>query len=156
MIKLLALDVDGTLTDGGVYMDGNGGEFKRFDIQDGYGLVSLMLSGVKVVFISGRYSAATQQRADNLKITYCINGTNDKLSDLKALCDEWEILPEEVAFIGDDLPDCECIEWAGAGMAVANARPEIKALADWQSEQPGGSGAVRECAEYILKINGVK
>lgn len=156
MIKLLALDVDGTLTDGGVYIDGNGGEFKRFDIQDGYGLVQLMDSEVRVVFISGRYSAATRQRADNLKITYCINGTKDKLSDLKALCDEWEITREEVAFIGDDIPDAECIEWAGLGMAVANARPEIKAAACWQSELPGGRGAIRECAEHILKINEVK
>lgn len=156
MIKLFALDVDGTLTDGGVYMDGNGGEFKRFDIQDGYGLVQLMAEGVKVVFISGRYSAATRQRADNLKITRCLNGTKDKLSDLKELCAEWGILPEEVAFAGDDLPDAECVEWAGLGIAVANARPELKAAADRQTACSGGHGAIRECADLILNINGVK
>lgn len=156
LIKLFALDVDGTLTDGGVYMDGRGGEFKRFDIQDGYGLVRLMRSGVKVAFISGRYSAATQQRADDLKITRCINGTRDKLSDLKALCGEWGISREEVAFAGDDLPDAECIEWSGLGVAVANACAEIKALAGWQTQRPGGRGAIRECAEHILNINGVK
>lgn len=154
MIRLLALDVDGTLTDGGVYMDGSGGEFKRFDIQDGYGLVLLMDAGVRVVFISGRYSAATEQRAENLKITSCINGTKEKLRDLQELCSEWEILPEEVAFAGDDIPDAECIEWAGLGIAVANARREIKALADWQTSSCGGHGAIRECAEHILKING--
>lgn len=156
MIKLFALDVDGTLTDGCVYLDGNGGESKRFDLQDGYGLVQLMRFDVKVVFISGRYSAATQQRADGLKIDRCINGTKDKLRDLKALCEEWGISREEVAFAGDDMPDAECIEWSGLGIAVANARPEIKAAADWQTECHGGYGAIRECAERILVINGVK
>lgn len=156
MIKLLALDVDGTLTDGGVYIDGSGGEFKRFDIQDGYGLVQLMDIGVKIVFISGRYSAATQMRAENLRITRCVNGSKEKLSDLQAMCLEWEILPEEVAFVGDDMPDAACIEWVGLGIAVANARQEIKELADWQTSSSGGRGAVRECVEHILKINGVK
>lgn len=156
LIKLFALDVDGTLTDGGVYMDGRGGEFKRFDIQDGLGLVRLMRSGVKVVFISGRYSAATQQRADDLEITRCINGTRDKLSDLKALCEEWGLSREEVAFAGDDLPDAECIEWSGLGIAVANACPEITALAGWHTKRPGGRGAIRECAEHILSINRIR
>lgn len=156
MIKLFALDVDGTLTDGGVYMDGRGGEFKRFDIQDGYGLVMLMRAGVKVVFISGRHSASTRQRAEDLKITRCINGTRDKLADLKALCEEWGISREEVAFAGDDVPDAECIGWSGVGIAVANACPEIKAVAGWQTKQPGGHGAIRECAEHILNMNGVR
>lgn len=156
MIKLLALDVDGTLTDGGIYMDGNGGEFKRFDVQDGYGLVMLMKSGVKVVFISGRYSAATSRRADNLRITRCINGAENKLKELKKLCEEWGISRAETTFAGDDLPDLECIEWAGLGVAVAGARPEIKAVSDWQTDSGGGRGAVREIAEHILKINGAK
>lgn len=156
MIKLFALDVDGTLTDGYVYLDGHGGEIKRFDLQDGFGLVQLMELGVKVAFISGRYSAATQQRADGLKISRCINGTKDKLSDLKSLCQEWGITREEVAFAGDDIPDAECIEWAGLGIAVANARPEIKALANWQTERAGGCGAIRECVEHILSVNGVE
>lgn len=156
MIKLFALDVDGTLTDGGVYMDGRGGELKRFDIRDGYGLVQLMRYGIRVVFISGRYSAATQQRADNLKISRCVNGTNDKLSDLKSLCEEWGISREEVAFAGDDMPDAECIKWCGFGIAVADALPDIKSVADWQTGLPGGHGAIRECAERILRINGVK
>lgn len=156
MIKLFALDVDGTLTDGGVYMDGSGGEFKRFDIQDGYGLVRLMERGVRVVFISGRYSASTQQRAENLRVSRCINGTKDKLSDLQALCGEWGVSREEVAFAGDDLPDLECVEWAALGIAVANARPELSAAADWHTASGGGHGAIRECAEHILSINGVK
>lgn len=154
MIRLFALDVDGTLTDGGLYMDGRGGEFKRFDVQDGYGLVELMRAGIKVVFISGRHSAPTQQRADDLKISACINGTKDKLADLQRLAREWHIERSETAYAGDDLPDMECMNWSGLALAPANARPEIKAAADWTAASRGGSGAVRECAEYILKLNG--
>lgn len=156
MIKLFALDVDGTLTDGGVYMDGKGGEFKRFDIQDGYGIRKLIDSGVKVFFISGRCSGATQQRADDLSITGCINGTKDKLRDLKEIAESCKIPREEVAFAGDDIPDLECIEWAGLGIAVANAVIKVLSSADWKTQKSGGFGAIRECAEHIIEINGDK
>ena len=153
LIKLFALDVDGTLTDGGVYMDGKGGEFKRFDIQDGYGIRKLIDSGVKVYFISGRCSAATQQRAIDLRITGCINGTRDKLGELKSLAENNHITRAEIAFAGDDIPDVECIKWAGLGIAVANAVQEAVKAADWKTESPGGNGAIRECAEKIIEIN---
>ncbi len=153
LIKLFALDVDGTLTDGGVYMDGKGGEFKRFDIQDGYGIRKLIDLGVKVFFISGRYSAATQQRADDLRITGCVNGTGDKLCELKALAENNHVTRAEIAFAGDDIPDVECIKWAGWGIAVANAVPEALKAADWKTESPGGRGAIRECTEKIIEIN---
>lgn len=153
LIKLFALDVDGTLTDGGVYMDGKGGEFKRFDIQDGYGIRKLIDKGIKVYFISGRYSAATRQRGEDLGITGCINGTRDKLGELKVLAENHGATPAEIAFAGDDIPDLECIEWAGIGIAVANAVPEILRAADWKTERSGGNGAIRECAEKIIKIN---
>lgn len=153
MIKLFALDVDGTLTDGGVYMDGAGNEFKRFDIQDGYGIVQLLRAGVKVVFISGRFSSATQQRAENLKITLCINGTSDKLPDLQKIASDWGISQHEIAYAGDDIPDLDCIKWAGLGIAVANARTALIEAADWATPNPGGRGAVRDCAEYILQLN---
>ena len=153
LIKLFALDVDGTLTDGGVYMDGKGGEYKRFDIQDGYGIRKLIDQGIKVFFVSGRYSAATQQRADDLRVTGCINGTRDKLGDLKVLAEQYQTTREEIAFAGDDIPDIECIEWAGFGIAVANAVPEVVTAADWKTERSGGHGAIRECAEKLIKIN---
>ena len=156
MIRLFAMDVDGTLTDGGVYMDGKGGELKRFDIQDGYGLASLLRAGVKVVFISGRFSAPTQQRAEDLKISYCINGTKNKLSDLKKLAAEWGIKQSDVAYAGDDLPDLDCLGWAGLAMAPANARKEVLAAADWITAESGGHGAIRACAEHIFEINGDK
>ncbi|MDO4560431.1 MAG: HAD-IIIA family hydrolase [bacterium] len=153
MIKLFALDVDGTLTDGGIYMDGAGNELKRFDVQDGQGIVQLLKSGVKVVFISGRYSAPTQQRADNLKITRCINGTDDKLRDLSSLAAAWGITAAETAYAGDDTPDIECVKWSGLGIAVSNAHPSVAACADFITERTGGRGAVRECADYIMKLN---
>ena len=153
MIKLFALDIDGTLTDDGVYMDGCGGEFKRFSVRDGYGIVMLEKAGIKVAFISGRYSAATQQRADNLKIDACINGTSDKISDLKKLLEEWNIRQDETAYAGDDIPDLECLRWAHIGMVPANASSPAKEAADWISAFDGGFGAVREMAEKILEYN---
>ncbi|MBQ0055708.1 MAG: HAD-IIIA family hydrolase [Synergistaceae bacterium] len=153
MIKLFALDIDGTLTDDGVYMDGKGGEFKRFSVRDGYGIVMLKKAGIKVAFISGRYSAATQQRADNLKVDACINGTQTKLEDLKKLAEQWSIKQEEIAYAGDDIPDVECLTWSRMGMVPANASRPAKKAANWISSENGGFGAVREFAEKILELN---
>lgn len=153
LIKLFAMDVDGTLTDDGVYMDGNGGEFKRFSVRDGFGIVMLMKAGIKVAFISGRYSSATQQRADNLKISACINGTKEKLNDLKSLAAGWGIQQHEIAFAGDDVPDVDCLAWSQIGFAVANASDAAKKAASYITKDRGGFGAVRECAEYILEYN---
>ena len=153
MIKLFALDIDGTLSDDGVYMDGNGGEFKRFSIRDGYGIVMLKQAGIKIAFISGRFSAATQQRADNLKIDACINGTKEKLSDLKKLAKKWGIKQQEVAYAGDDIPDIECLEWSAFGIAPANASCHAKQAADWIAPSNGGFGAIRDAAEKILELN---
>ena len=154
MIKLFAMDVDGTLTDGGIYMDGRGGELKRFDVQDGHGIVSLLKSGVKVVFISGRFSEPTCQRAENLKITRCLTGVSDKLAALKALAEEWSFEPQEIAFAGDDVPDIEAVSWCGLGIAVANACQELQKAADMVTVRDGGRGAVRDSAEYIMRLNG--
>jgi 3-deoxy-D-manno-octulosonate 8-phosphate phosphatase (KDO 8-P phosphatase) len=148
------MDVDGTLTDGGFYMDGHGGEYKRFDARDGYGIVMLRKSGVDVAFISGRESAATGARARDLGVERVVNGTKDKLPHLVAMADELGLDASEIAFVGDDMPDLECIEWAGLGIAVADAADGILAAADWISPKNGGRGAVRAAAEYILCLNG--
>lgn len=154
MIKLFAMDVDGTLTDGGIYMDGNGGELKRFDVQDGQGIKALLAAGVKVVFLSGRVSAPTEQRAQNLGITRCITGASDKKAVLEALTDEWGIARAETAFAGDDTPDAEAMAWAGLGIAVANAHPAAASAAAYITKKSGGAGAIREAADYILTLNG--
>lgn len=153
MIRLFAMDVDGTLSDGGFYQDGKGNEFKRFHVHDGYGIVALIKSGVEVAFISGRHSPATEQRARELGVTRVLNGTVNKLNDLLAIARELEIDSSEIAFIGDDIPDISCIEWAGIGMAVADAAPEVSDAADWVSTRCGGHGAVREAADHIMLIN---
>lgn len=153
-IKLLALDVDGTLTDGGVYLDGSGGEFKRFDIRDGMGLVRLRRAGVVVALISGRASKSTELRARDLAISIVHNGVDEKLPVLKALAAELGLTPSEVAFMGDDVNDLDCLRWAGLSMAPCDGRPEVLAAVDWVAPLGGGRGAVREAAERILALNG--
>lgn len=153
MFRLIALDVDGTLTDGGVYLDGAGSEFKRFDIQDGMGLVLLRRAGVRVAIISGRFSQATEGRARELGVDLLYNGVGDKLPVLQKLSAELALTSEEVVFVGDDVNDIDCIRWCGMGIAVANARPEVLREADRITAARGGCGAVREAAEMVLKMN---
>ena len=149
-VKLLVLDVDGTLTDGSVYMDGEGHEFKRFDIQDGMVIVMLRRNGIEVAIISGRFSASTDQRARDLGLSFVFNGVKDKLATLMSLSEKLSLKADEVAYIGDDVNDIDCIKWAGFGIAVSNARPEVKEIADYVTKSPGGRGAVREVADLLL------
>jgi 3-deoxy-D-manno-octulosonate 8-phosphate phosphatase (KDO 8-P phosphatase) len=152
MIRLVAMDVDGTLTDGGFYMDGER-EFKKFNVRDGYGIAEMQRAGIEVAFISGRYSAATDARAKNLSVSRVVNGTDDKLGVLESMAAELGLSSGEVAFIGDDVPDIPCIAWAGSRMAVGDAAEEVKAAAGVVLNSSGGHGAVREAAGRILKIN---
>ncbi|MDR1514956.1 MAG: HAD-IIIA family hydrolase [Synergistaceae bacterium] len=154
MIRLVAMDVDGTLTDGGIYMDGEGHEMKRFDVKDGTGIVLLKRASINTAFISGRFSKPTEQRAKDLGVTYVVNGTSDKLGDLGAMARELGLDASEVAFIGDDVQDIECMKWAGLGIAVADAHEDALSAADWISSRAGGHGAVRDAALYILRMNG--
>lgn len=146
--------MDGTLTDGGIFLDGAGREWKRFDIQDGMGLARLQKSGVEVALLSGRHSEATAVRARELGIREVVNGVTEKLPVLQFLCRSRGIPPEEVCYVGDDLNDIECIRWSGLGVAVRNAKIEVKAAADWITPSSGGKGAVREVADRILALNG--
>ncbi|MBL3593279.1 MAG: HAD-IIIA family hydrolase [Synergistaceae bacterium] len=154
MIRLLALDVDGTLTDGGVYLDGGGNEFKRFDIRDGMGLVRLRKAGVTLALISGRASRATERRARDLGIDRVHNGVGDKLPFLQKLAEELDLDAADVAYMGDDVNDLDCLRWSGLSLAPADARPEVLAVVDWVAPLGGGHGAVREAAELILRVNG--
>lgn len=151
MYRLLAMDVDGTLTDGGVYLSAGGDEFKRFDIQDGMGVALFRKAGGKVALISGRYSMATEIRARQLDVDYLVNGTADKLVSLQKIADKIGVNASEVVYAGDDLNDIDCARWAGLGVAVANAVPEMKATADLTTERSGGAGAIREIVDHILK-----
>ena len=152
-IKLLVLDVDGTLTDGGVYMDGRGGEFKRFDIHDGMGIVRLRAAGVRTAFLSGRRSEATAQRAAELGVELLFNGVREKLPVLCSLLSDLSLSAEEAAYMGDDVNDVDCLRAAGLAFAPADAVPEAKAAADFVTSAKGGGGAVREAAEHIISLN---
>lgn len=154
MIKLFVMDVDGTMTDGAVYLDGSGGEFKRFDVRDGLGVAHLIRSGVGTAIISGRKSAVTERRAGELGIEIVLQGVVDKLAALKDLAARMSLESCDIAYIGDDVNDCSCIAWSGVGFAPSDARLEAREAADIVTSAPGGFGAVREAVEQILELNG--
>ena len=152
MYRLFAMDVDGTLTDGSIYV-GADTEYKRFDIKDGMGLTLFRKAGGKIAVISGRYSPATERRARELHFDYVANGCADKLSALKDFARQAAVRPEEVAYAGDDINDVECVRWAGLGIAVADAVPQLIDAADYVTERRGGNGAIREAADMLLSMN---
>lgn len=151
MIRLFAMDVDGTLTDGGIYLDDRGGEWKRFDVRDGFGIAKLRNAGITVCIISGRYSPVTKRRALELGIDIVRQDVEDKLGLLRDFAEEVGFCNTEVAYIGDDENDVECIRWAGMGFAPRDAQPAAREAADVVTEATGGNGAVREAAERILE-----
>ena len=153
-IRLLVLDVDGTLTDGSIFLDGSGNEFKRFHVRDGMGIHRLRASGVDVAILSGRYSASTARRAGELGIHLLFNGVKDKLRFLVDLAEKLGMTRDEIAYVGDDLNDLDCIRWVGLGCAPADAVGEVRSSARYVAEHPGGYGAVRDVAEHILCITG--
>ena len=155
-IQLIGLDVDGVLTDGGIYIGQVGDhpvEFKRFDIQDGLGIKFLRQAGLTVVFASARRSDATDQRARELKVDEVVQD-NKKLPALAAVLARRSVSWEHVAFVGDDLPDLPVLRRVGLPIAVANAVPEVRQVAAHVTEAAGGRGAVREVAEGLLKARG--
>lgn len=152
MIKLFVLDVDGVLTDGTIWLTGNGEEFKRFHTHDGVGLRRLQKSGVTLAIISGRTSVSVTKRMAELNIPLVFQGCQDKLPVFYKLIEELNITPQEAAYMGDDLPDIPVMQVTGLSIAVANACPEVKAVAHWQTEKSGGMGAVREACDRLLAL----
>ena len=157
-IRLLGLDVDGVLTDNGVFLglvDGEPVELKRFDIQDGLGLVLLRSAELPVIWLSGRHSQATATRARELKVEELLQVAGpEKLPAFAALLERRGIAWEEAAFVGDDLADLQVLRRVGLPIAVANAVAEVKAVASYVTRASGGHGAVREVAEALLKARG--
>jgi 3-deoxy-D-manno-octulosonate 8-phosphate phosphatase (KDO 8-P phosphatase) len=155
-IKLVVFDVDGVLTDGGVYLgatdSGERVELKRFEITDGLGIRLLQDAGIAVAIVTGRESHAVRLRADELRITECHqDATAAKLPIVEGLLDRLGLAWEEVAFAGDDLADLPVLRRVGLPVAVANAVLEVRATARWVGTRPGGHGAARELAEALLK-----
>ena len=148
-IRLAVFDVDGVLTDGRVGLDGSG-EVKAFHVQDGAGLKALIRAGIQVAFLTARRSTALEARARELGVTLLHQGASPKLPVLQAMAAELGVAAREVFYMGDDLPDIECLRWSGVPCAPANARPEVKSQALVLLGRAGGDGAAREAAELLL------
>lgn len=153
-IKLLILDVDGVLTDGGLYVDDNGVPAKKFNVKDGLGIKLAQQNGIQVAILTGKTSNVVQHRADELGIEHVIQGSRDKGADLRSLAERAGVTVDETAMMGDDLPDLPAFAVAGYTMAVADASPEVQQAADYVTGTAGGQGAVRKAVEHLLKQQG--
>lgn len=152
-VRLLAFDIDGVLTDGGIYL-GEGVELKRFDVQDGAGIALARRAGYHIAFITGRESIAVTRRAEELKVTHVYQGVKNKVAAITELCARLLLTPQQALFMGDDLPDVPIFRAVGLAVAPANATADAKAHAHLVTKASGGAGAVRELIELILKTQG--
>lgn len=150
-IRMLIIDVDGVLTDGGLYYDSDGKIMKRFNVQDGLGIKLAQATGLELAVISGLSSPAVEFRIMELGITNYFQGYKDKFPLIQKLGAENNTSLEQTAYLGDDWVDASAMLRVGLPMAVANAQPEILRIARWISQASGGHGAVREAIMYILR-----
>ena len=150
-IKLLVLDVDGIMTDGGLYYTESGEIVKKFNVKDGLGIKRLINAGVEVAIISANSSEATLHRANRLNVQHVFINAKDKLAILKGLCEQLNISLSEVASMGDDLSDLPVMKAVGFPMTVADAMPENINSAQYVTAKNGGQGAVREVCDRILQ-----
>jgi 3-deoxy-D-manno-octulosonate 8-phosphate phosphatase (KDO 8-P phosphatase) len=157
-IRLIGLDVDGVLTDGGIYLGSVGEtplELKRYDIQDGLGIHLLRRAGLRVAIVTGRVSESVKLRARELEIEdVAQDASARKLPAFMSMLDRHNLQPAEAAFLGDDFPDLPVLRIVGLPVAVGNAVPEIRAACSLRLTKSGGAGAVREFAELLLKARG--
>src|SRR4051794_33573418 len=155
---MLLMDVDGGLSDGGLYNvpgpDGKMVETKGFDSQDGIALMWMNKLGIPAGLISGRVSPATVERASQCKFKYVYQGHTEKVPILEEILADAKVSPDEVAYIGDDFTDVVIMRRVGLSFATANARPEVKPIAHYVTQAPGGAGAVREVIELLLQAQG--
>ena len=150
-IKLLSLDVDGVLTDGGIYYSDDGKSFRKFNAKDGLGISRLLNNGIEIAIISAGASGAIQYRAQRLNIKYVYTDVIDKLAVLKDLCKTLNIEISHVAHIGDDLNDIEVFKEVGLSITVSDAVGSVLSSADIITKRKGGEGAVREVCDAMLK-----
>ena len=149
-IRLVAFDVDGVFTDGRFYLADNGVESKAFNTQDGFGVRQLLDAGIEVAVISGRRSGAVERRMAELGVRHVIQGCRDKVAALEDLAAKLNMLTEQCAFVGDDIPDLPLLNAVGFAIAVANAVPGVREHCDYVTTARGGYGAVREVCDLIL------
>jgi 3-deoxy-D-manno-octulosonate 8-phosphate phosphatase (KDO 8-P phosphatase) len=158
-LRLLAMDVDGVLTDGritwGVSMDGALHEMKSFDVKDGLGISLALAAGLQIAWITGRQSPLVERRAQELGVTHLCQGARDKRAVLGVLIQRLGLSSEQVLYIGDDLNDLPAFAAAGTRVAVADAVDALKSAADWVTAAAGGRGAVREVIDGVLSAQGL-
>ncbi len=154
-IKLLVLDVDGVLTDGSIILDNFGNELKAFHVRDGHGIKMLMMAGIRVALITGRYSKVVSNRARELGIRDVFQKCYDKIIAYEKLAGKYGLDFSEIAYVGDDVIDIPVLKKAGLPVTVADADEEVKAFALLITERGGGKGAVREISDLILKAKGL-
>ncbi|MGL4687359.1 MAG: KdsC family phosphatase [Fusobacteriaceae bacterium] len=152
-IKAIALDVDGTLTDGKLYIGNSGEEMKAFSVKDGMAIAGAINLGIKIFIITGKNSEIVKKRAEELGITDIFQGVHNKVEVLKILCQKYSLAPDNIAYMGDDLNDCGAIEFSGFSGAPKDSALEVINMVDFISSNKGGEGAVREFIEYLLKEN---
>ncbi len=153
-IKLLIFDVDGVLTDGGLYRSDDGQESKRFNSQDGLGIRLLKSTGVATGIITGRTSKNVPYRAKELEIDHVYQGITQKAKTFEQLCEKLNLKAHQIAYMGDDIIDLPVMARAGLSLTVANAHPEVIKRSHWVSRYAGGQGAAREACELIMHHQG--
>lgn len=151
-VKLFITDIDGVMTDGGMYYAENGDEFKKFQVQDGMGLVILKERGIKTAFVTSESRDLNLRRSKKLNIDFYYPGEKNKIQRVQEMCALLSISLDEVAHIGDDINDLEVLRTVGFKACPANARPEVKAISGiYQTNVSGGSGAVREWIDLLIQ-----
>jgi len=153
-VRCLILDVDGVLTDGGIIIDDNGQELKKFDVRDGHGLKLVMRCDISVVILTGRQSQVVSHRAKELGITAIYQKATNKIKTLDEIMEKYCWDAETIAYIGDDIVDVPVLRRVGFGVAVADASIHAKKASCYVTDSPGGKGAVREVCEMILQAQG--
>jgi len=155
-IKLVALDMDGTLTDGSINIGAEGELFKRFNAKDGLGITAAVRHGLHISVITGRKGPIVQRRTEELGIAAdALSGISAKKQALQALAEKYDLSMEEIAFMGDDLNDLPALLAAGLSAAPADAADDVKLRVHYLSPRSGGQGAVRDLLELILKARGI-
>ena len=154
LIRLMAFDVDGVMTDGGLYLSDSGEEFKRFNSLDGHGIKMLRASGVEVAIITGRKSRCVELRAQNLGIQHVYQGVEHKLDAMVALLDKLKLSRDAAAYMGDDVVDLGVMRHVGLSISVPESPQAVRAHSDYVTQRGGGNGAVREACELIMSAQG--
>ena len=153
-VKLIVLDVDGTLTDGTLLYTDSGAQSKAFHVADGLGIVMAQAVGIRIAILSGRTSRVVETRMAELGVEDVIQNCGDKAQVLNELLEKYHLRAKEAAYVGDDINDLPAFEAAGVKIAVANASEHLKTRADWVTPRAGGAGAVRDAIEEILRRQG--